>query len=45
MGSVSLKIPFNRINVTPFELNEGVDSDVPNGSQKGSVESSKLPYP
>lgn len=29
-------IPFNRINVTPFELNEGAGSDVPNGSQKSS---------
>ena len=37
---IVVTIPFNRINVTPFELNEGVDSDVPNGSQKGSVESS-----
>lgn len=27
-------IPFNRINVTPFELNEGLGSDVPNGSVK-----------
>lgn len=27
-------IPFNRINVTPFELNEGIGSDVPNGSVK-----------
>ena len=30
-------IPFNRLNVTPFELNEGAGSDVPNGSQKNSV--------
>ena len=37
---IVVTIPFNRINVTPFELNEGVDSDVPNGSQKGSVEGS-----
>ena len=27
-------IPFNRINVTPFELNEGIGSDIPNGSVK-----------
>lgn len=27
-------IPFYRINVTPFELNEGIGSDVPNGSVK-----------
>jgi len=34
---IVVTIPFNRINVTPFELNEGVGSDVPNGSVKGSV--------
>ena len=33
---IVVTIPFNRINVTPFELNEGAGSDVPNGSQKGS---------
>ena len=37
---IVVTIPFNRINVTPFELNEGAGSDVPNGSQKSSVESS-----
>ena len=37
---IVVTIPFNRINVTPFELNEGVGSDVPNGSVKGSVKSS-----
>ena len=34
---IVVTIPFNRINVTPFELNEGVGSDVPNGSVKSSV--------
>ena len=37
---IVVTIPFNRINVTPFELNEGVGSDVPNGSVKSSVKSS-----
>ena len=34
---IVVTIPFNRINVTPFELNEDVGSDVPNGSVKSSV--------
>ena len=34
---IVVTIPFNRLNVTPFELNEGAGSDVPNGSQKSSV--------
>ncbi|MBQ3778201.1 MAG: winged helix-turn-helix transcriptional regulator [Fibrobacter sp.] len=38
---IVVTIPFNRINVTPFELNEGAGSDVPNGSQKGSQKSSQ----
>ena len=37
---IVVTIPFNRINMTPFELNEGAGSDVPNGSQKSSVKSS-----
>ena len=37
---IVVTIPFNRINVTPFELNEGADSDNPDGSVKGSVKSS-----
>ena len=37
---IVVTIPFNRINVTPFELNEGVGSDVPNGSVKSSVKGS-----
>lgn len=34
MKFIVVTIPFNRINVTPFELNEGIGSDVPNGSVK-----------
>lgn len=34
MNFIVVTIPFNRINVTPFELNEGIGSDVPNGSVK-----------
>lgn len=30
MKFIVVTIPFNRINVTPFELNEGIGSDVPN---------------
>ena len=37
---IVVTIPFNRINVTPFELNEGVGSDVSNGSVKSSVKGS-----
>ena len=34
MNFIVVTIPFYRINVTPFELNEGIGSDVPNGSVK-----------
>jgi predicted HTH transcriptional regulator len=37
---IVVTIPFNRINVTPFELNEGADSDNPEGSVKSSVKGS-----
>ena len=37
---IVVTIPFNRINVTPFELNEGADSDNPESSVKGSVKGS-----
>ena len=30
MNFIVVTIPFNKINVTPFELNEGIGSDVPN---------------
>ena len=37
---IEVTIPFNRINVTPFELNEGADSDNSESSVKGSVKGS-----
>ena len=38
---IVVTIPFNRINVTPFELNEGKDADAVKSSQKGSQKSSQ----
>lgn len=38
---IVVTIPFNRINVTPFELNEGVGIEAIKGTQKGSQKSTQ----
>ena len=44
MNFIVVTIPFNRINMNPVELNEGIGSDVPNVTlQQAPGHSNHLP--